>query len=232
MNLESTFSLLDPHFRLDLIERQLRPRGVVGSSLLETMMNVPRELFLPSKFFQHAYDDAHVPIGFHRLSYSPILVAMMTEAAELQGSDRVLDVGTGCGYPAAIASHLCHQVFTIEGEEDLYDDACDRFQTLGLKNVAILYGSKSFGFPQFGPYNAILLREIDEGNDIPPLLEQLALLGRIVFLRRYFDGREELIRITRLSSDTYIEESLGDLPTQSLLAQSIAATSIDADLSL
>jgi protein-L-isoaspartate(D-aspartate) O-methyltransferase len=230
-----------------MIEQQLRQRGIVlspplsgavgaSSSLLDAMFNIPRELFLPTRFFQHAYEDLAIPLGYQRYSYPPYVIAFMTEAAEVSPNDRVLDIGTGCGYPAAVLSRLVKNVFTLEPIEELYEEANDRFQDLGYHNVSSLYGDAQYGFPDYAPYNAIFVR--DAHTEISPmLLQQLAINGRmIVPLRRlqqdlsiekqpmdeegvYFSAespKEVLVRLTKVGDNMFIEETLMECDNNAL----------------
>ncbi len=227
-----TVPRVDPQHRQRMIEQQLRQRGIILNkhpsgnigSLMEAMFDIPRELFLPTRFFHQAYDDLAIPLGYQRYSYPPYVIAYMTEAAEVSPTDRVLDIGTGCGYPAAILSRLVKNVFTVEPVEELYEDAMDRFQDLGYRNVSIVYGDSRYGFPQYAPYNAIFIR--DAHTEISPyLLQQLAINGRmIVPLRKEStdeptvmdeegmcyrgEPQEVLVKLTKVGDNMFIEETL------------------------
>ena len=140
-----------------MIETQIRKRGVTSPRILEAMAAVRRHEFVPDQFRSDAYADKPLPIGDGQTISQPFMVAAMTEALELTGSERVLEVGTGSGYQAAVLSLLAREVFTIETHTSLALAAQERLTRLGYANVYVHNGDGSAGFPDAAPYDAILV---------------------------------------------------------------------------
>jgi protein-L-isoaspartate(D-aspartate) O-methyltransferase len=162
-----------------MIEKQLRRRGVRDSSALSAMAAVRREEFVPKEFRQRAYEDAPLPIGEGQTISQPYIVAAMSAALHLTGSERVLEIGTGCGYQAAILSHLSKIVFSIESRSELAATAAIRLERLGYANVHVHCGDGTLGLPDFAPFDAILVAAAAPG--VPePLRSQLAEGGRLI----------------------------------------------------
>jgi protein-L-isoaspartate(D-aspartate) O-methyltransferase len=166
--------------RAQMVARQLRARNIRSERVLEAMMAVRRHEFVSEEFRARAYDDAPLPIGEGQTISQPYMVASMTEALELTGSERVLEVGTGSGYQAAVLGRLAREVYTIESRAELAQAARERLARLGgYENVHVHAGDGSLGLPEFAPYDAILVAA--GAPEIPlPLVEQLAEGGRIV----------------------------------------------------
>jgi protein-L-isoaspartate(D-aspartate) O-methyltransferase len=143
--------------RRRMIETQIRKRGVSSPRVLEAMASVPRHEFVPLKFRNEAYADKPLPIGEGQTISQPYMVAAMTEALELSGSERVLEIGTGSGYQAAVLSLLVQQVITVENHTSLALAAQERLTNLGYENVHVHNGDGSAGFPDAAPYDAILV---------------------------------------------------------------------------
>jgi protein-L-isoaspartate(D-aspartate) O-methyltransferase len=143
--------------RRRMIEAQIRKRGVTSQRVLEAMAAVPRHEFVPAKFRDYAYADKPLPIGEGQTISQPYMVAAMTEALELTGSERVLEIGTGSGYQAAVLSLLVSQVITVESHTSLALAAQERLTNLGYANVHVHNGDGSAGFPDAAPYDAILV---------------------------------------------------------------------------
>jgi protein-L-isoaspartate(D-aspartate) O-methyltransferase len=140
-----------------MIETQIRKRGVSSPRVLEAMASVRRHEFVPVKFRNLAYADKPLPIGEGQTISQPYMVAAMTEALELDGSERVLEIGTGSGYQAAVLSLLARQVITVENHTSLALAAQERLTKLGYSNVHVHNGDGSAGFPDSAPYDAILV---------------------------------------------------------------------------
>jgi protein-L-isoaspartate(D-aspartate) O-methyltransferase len=165
--------------RLSMIETQIRRRGIKDSHVLAVMSSVPRQEFVPSEFRSRAYEDAPLPIGEDQTISQPYIVAAMTSALHLKGSERVLEIGTGCGYQAAILSSLAKEIITIEYRSELAAAASERLARLGYTNVHVHCGDGSLGLPEFAPFDAILVAA--GAPALPdPLMAQLAEGGRMV----------------------------------------------------
>jgi protein-L-isoaspartate(D-aspartate) O-methyltransferase len=162
-----------------MIENQLRRRGITDARVLVAMAAVPREDFVPDELRAHAYDDAPLPIGEGQTISQPYIVAAMTSALRLTGRECVLDIGTGCGYQAAVLSRLAADVFTVEWLAPLARDAAERLRRLGYANVHVHCGDGTLGLPEFAPYDAILVAAAAPLVP-PPLVAQLAEGGRMI----------------------------------------------------
>jgi protein-L-isoaspartate(D-aspartate) O-methyltransferase len=165
--------------RAEMIEKQLRRRGVDDSGVLAAMAAVRREEFVPKEFRQRAYEDAPLPIGEGQTISQPYIVAAMTAALHLTGNERVLEIGTGCGYQAAILSRLANIVFTIESRSKLASSAATRLERLGFENVHVHCGDGTLGLPELSPFDAILVAAA--APSVPePLRAQLAEGGQLI----------------------------------------------------
>lgn len=162
-----------------MVEHQLRARGIRDSRVLEAMLEVPRHLFVAPELLDCAYIDQPLPIGHGQTISQPYMVAAMTEALELEGTERVLEVGAGSGYQAAILGRLAREVIALEIEPSLAQSAAARLANLGFANVRVLAGDASGGYPQMAPYDAIVVSAA--ARTVPkPLLDQLAEGGRLL----------------------------------------------------
>jgi len=162
-----------------MVEEQLRRRGISDAAVLRAMERVPRHCFVPVECQRRAYDDEPLPIGHGQTISQPYIVAAMTAALHLTGRERVLEIGTGCGYQAAVLSVLAKDVFTIECVPELAREADERLAKLGYKNVRVEAGDGTRGLPEHAPFDAILVAAA--APSIPqPLLEQLADGGRMI----------------------------------------------------
>src|SRR5580704_11918650 len=165
--------------REEMLEKQLRRRGVHDSGVLSAMAAVRREEFVPKEFRQRAYEDAPLPIGEGQTISQPYIVAAMTAALHLTGSERILEIGTGCGYQAAILSRLGEMVFSIESRSELASSAAARLERLGYANVHIHCGDGTLGLPELAPFDAILVAAAAPA--VPePLRAQLAEGARLI----------------------------------------------------
>lgn len=165
--------------RRSMIETQLRRRGVSDPAVLAAMAAVPRHEFVPADFRHRAYEDAPLPIGDGQTISQPYIVAAMTVALRLNGKGRVLEIGAGCGYQAAVLASMAENVFTIEYRADLATSAAERLASLGYTNVHVHCGDGTLGLPEFAPFDAILVAAAAPA--VPePLLAQLAEEGRMV----------------------------------------------------
>jgi|ERR1035438_10269220 protein-L-isoaspartate(D-aspartate) O-methyltransferase len=165
--------------RRSMIETQIHRRGIKDSAVLAAMTLVPRHEFVPAEFRKRAYEDAPLPIGEGQTISQPYMVAAMTAALHLGGGECVLEIGTGCGYQAAILSSLAKQVITIEYRSELATAASDRLSRLGYANVHVHCGDGTLGLPEFAPFDAILVAA--GAPALPgPLMAQLREGGRMV----------------------------------------------------
>jgi|SRR5581483_3158061 len=160
------------------IKDQLVARGIISPPVLQAFRDIPREEFLPEDKRDQAWFDGPVPIGHDSTISQPYIVALMTQLLDLQGTEKVLEVGTGSGYQAAILSKLAKKVYSIDLKPELTAEAKDRAKKLGLDNVIFLSGDGSAGYPEAAPYDAIV---VTAGSPkIPqPLIAQLKLGGKM-----------------------------------------------------
>ena len=162
-----------------MVESQIRRRGVTDSRVLAALGKVPRHRFVPQHLWDQAYNDYPLPIGEDQTISQPYIVALMTEALELTGQEKVLELGTGSGYQAAILAELAAQVFTIERLSSLAHVAERTLAGLGYTNVMVLVTDGTLGWPEEAPFDAILVTA-GSPQVPPPLVEQLAMEGRLV----------------------------------------------------
>lgn len=165
--------------RQRMVDEQLCKRDIRDPRVLDAMRSVPRHLFVPPEHRHLAYHDGPLPIGGGQTISQPYIVALMTQLLELEGQEKVLEVGTGSGYQAAVLSHLVQEVHSIEREASLAEGALRVIQALGLDNVHVYTGDGSAGLEAHAPYDAVLVTAA--APDVPPgLLQQLADGGRLV----------------------------------------------------
>lgn len=191
-----------------MVDVQLARRGIRDVRVLDAMRRVPRERFLEAGFEEFAYEDGALPIANGQTISQPYIVAAMTEAAELKPTDKVLEVGTGSGYGAAVASRLAEIVHTIERHASLARAAAARLDALGYANCRVHTGDGTRGLPDEAPFDAILVTA--GGPSVPDALKrQLALGGRLVIPVGNFEDEQSLLRITRRTATDYDEETFG-----------------------
>ncbi len=162
-----------------MVRTQLIPRGIKDERVLDAMKKVPRHLFVDESIQHRAYDDMALSIGEGQTISQPYMVAVMTELLELKGTERVLEIGTGSGYQAAILAELSKEVYTIDRIAALSERAAERFQSLGYKNIHVKVGDGTLGWPEEAPFDGII---ITAGTPkIPePLTDQLSDGGIII----------------------------------------------------
>ena len=162
-----------------MVREQIEPRGVTDPRVLDAMRRVPRHLCVPPDYRDLAYSDGPLPIGHGQTISQPYIVAYMTALLRLKGDEKVLEIGTGSGYQAAVLAHLAREVHTVERIPALAEQAAERLRQLGYTNVTVHLGDGTLGLPQFAPYDAILVTAA--APQVPQsLLEQLADGGRLV----------------------------------------------------
>jgi protein-L-isoaspartate(D-aspartate) O-methyltransferase len=190
-----------------MITAQLRRRGVRDARVLDAMANVPREAFVSAGTEEFAYEDGPLPIGEGQTISQPYIVATMAEAAELEPGDRMLEVGAGSGYAAAIFSRLAGHVFAVERHASLTEAARARCRALGYHNITLKTGDGSIGWLEEAPFDAIL---VAAGVPKPPgaLKQQLKIGGRLIVPVGERD-EQRLLRIRRTGEETFQEDDLG-----------------------
>ena len=196
--------------REEMVERQIRARGVRSPRVLEAMRAVRREGYVPSYLGEFAYEDTPLPIEEEQTISQPYIVAFMTEALELEGGEKVLEIGTGSGYAAAVLGEVAGEVFTIERHQRLADTARERLADDGYRNVRVRCGDGTLGWPEEAPFDAIVVAA--GGPEVPhSLREQLAVGGRLVIPVGETVGYQKLKRVRRVAEDRFEEEELGDV---------------------
>ncbi|MBS0204555.1 MAG: protein-L-isoaspartate(D-aspartate) O-methyltransferase [Planctomycetes bacterium] len=203
--------------RKRLIET-VRGRGITDEVVLQAMIDVPREEFVSDELREFAYRDAPLPIGSGQTISQPFIVGLMTAAAELAPDDRVLEIGTGCGYAAAVLSRIVKEVYTVERIEDLARSAGARLKRLGFHNVHVRHADGTLGWPEQAPFDAIIVTA--GGPQVPPpLLQQLRIGGRLVIPVGDERTEQELIRVVRRGSDDFERTNLGGVLFVPLIGQ-------------
>jgi protein-L-isoaspartate(D-aspartate) O-methyltransferase len=193
-----------------MIEQAIVGRGVRSQRVLDAMRSVPREAFLPPSMEEFAYEDAPLPIAAGQTISQPYIVALMMEALELSGGEKVLEVGTGSGYAAAVLSHLAKHVYSVERIGQLAEKASSTLADLGIVNVRVLHGDGTHGWAEHAPYDAIV---VAAGGPVVPetLKRQLRVGGRLVMPVGSDVHVQELVRVIRRSHDEYTTEDLADV---------------------
>ncbi|MEY2714657.1 MAG: hypothetical protein RIT24_1000, partial [Planctomycetota bacterium] len=196
--------------RAQMVERQLRARGIRDARVLGAMGEVPREKFVPARHHDLSYEDAPLPIEEGQTISQPYIVALMVEAAKVAAGDRVLEVGAGSGYASAVLSRLAKEVFAIEWHQALATLAATRLELLGYDNVHTMHGDGTLGWPDRAPFDVIIVSA--GGPDVPqPLLAQLAIGGRLVIPVGIDPRSQELLLITRTAEHAFDRSSLGSV---------------------
>lgn len=194
-----------------MVDSQLVRRGVKNAAVLESMRKVPRHLFVPQQLWSSAYEDTPLPIGQGQTISQPYIVAFMAEAAQIQKNDKILEVGSGCGYSAAVLSNLGKAVYTIESVKDLFNGASRRLTPEhGYDNVHVFYGDGSVGLSENAPYDAIIVTAA--APSIPRSLKaQLNINGRLIIPVKTNSIGESLFRVTKRAENVFEEEALLDV---------------------
>jgi protein-L-isoaspartate(D-aspartate) O-methyltransferase len=195
--------------RYHMVDTQLVGRGITSIKVLEATRNVPRHLFVPHQLWDQAYTDSPLPIGMGQTISQPFIVAYMTQAANLQPSDKVLEIGTGCGYAAAIASTVSSEVYTVETIKELVQIAQPRLTELGYHNVHCFHSDGSVGLPSHAPFDVII---VTAGAPTLPkfLIEQLSPNGRMI-IPVSKGSHEELLCVKKNEQDNITTEHLMDV---------------------
>lgn len=191
-----------------MVDRQIVKRGIRSERVLAVMRRIPREEFVSRELRGQAYKDGPLPIEAGQTISQPFVVALMAEAAEVAPGDRVLEIGTGSGYAAAVLGALAERVYTVERHAELAETARTRLAALGSDNVEVRLGDGTLGWPEAAPFDAILAAA--GGPEIPEVLKvQLAVGGRLVMPVGRDPGHQQLIKLTRRSTTEFATEDLG-----------------------
>jgi len=191
-----------------MVAEQIEPRGVSDPRVLQAMRQVPRERFVDPDYADHAYEDRPLPIAEGQTISQPFIVALMAQAAQIKPTDRVLEIGSGSGYGAAVLSELAMRVWSIERHPKLARMAGSRIAELGRANATVLRADGSNGWPMAAPFDAIIVTA--GGPVIPELLkQQLVIGGRLIIPVGEHGDVQTLMRATRLSAAEWAEEDLG-----------------------
>lgn len=196
--------------RGEMVATQIEARGVSDPRVLAAMRAVPREDFVAPDWRSHAFDDNPLPIAAGQTISQPYIVAFMAEALQLQGDERVLEIGTGSGYAAAVLGRLAKEVHTVECIAKLADTAAAILAAQGAHNVRVHHADGSLGWPEAAPYDAIVVTAA--GPEVPAALKaQLAVGGRLVMPVGAPEGRQRLVRVTRSGARDERQETLMDV---------------------
>ena len=191
-----------------MVERQIARRGVRDRYVLDAMARIPREEFVAAHQREFAYDDMPLPIEAGQTISQPYIVALMLEAAQMRPGDRVLEIGAGSGYAAAVIAAIAGQVYAIERQPVLADLARQRFMHLGYGNIELRLGDGSGGWPEAAPFDAILVAA--SAPRVPEALQrQLAAGGRLVLPVGDILGGQRLLQVVRLGDDAFQRHDLG-----------------------
>ena len=204
--------------RREMVEHQIAARGVRSELVLEAMRKVPREEFLPSHLREFAYEDTPLPIAEGQTISQPYIVALMADALLLRGGERVLDIGTGSGYAAAVLAEIAGQVYSVERIGQLAEKAAVTLAAMRCDNVHVMHGDGTKGWPEHAPYDAIVVAA--GGPKIPESLQlQLKVGGRLVMPVGTEVRAQELVRVTRVSATEFRREDLADVRFVPLLGK-------------
>jgi protein-L-isoaspartate(D-aspartate) O-methyltransferase len=191
-----------------MVRHQIEGRGVRDLRVLAAMREVPREAFVPPGLQEFAYEDSPLPIEAGQTISQPFIVAEMIESLELRGGERVLDIGTGSGYAAAVLARIAGEVYSVERHAELVELARARFAELGIHNVHVLHGDGTLGWPEHAPYDAVVAAA--GGPDVPSALrDQLKVGGRLVIPIGPTPREQKLIRETKVASRKMSRTDLG-----------------------
>jgi protein-L-isoaspartate(D-aspartate) O-methyltransferase len=201
-----------------MVARDIAGRGVRDERVLAAMRRVAREAFVPESLREAAYDDMPLPIGGGQTISQPYIVAFMVEALQLNGGEKVLEIGTGSGYAAAVLAEIAGEVTTVERLRSLADRAAEIFTQLGYQHIRVLHGDGTLGWPEYAPYDAIVVTA--GGPQVPEALkQQLALGGRLVIPVGSGQDSQDLVRVTRRSATAFAVEEIGGVRFVPLIGQ-------------
>ncbi len=196
--------------RKNMVSEQIVRRGISDQKVLDAMTEVPRHFFVPKKLIRQAYTDHPVPIGEGQTISQPYIVALMTERLGLKGEEKILEIGTGSGYQAAILSKIAKEVFTIEIKEKLFKKATQLFQSIGFTSIKTRSGDGYFGWQEAAPFDCIMITAAV--NHIPPpLLKQLKNGGKLILPLGNPFSFQNLVLVTKIDDDYTVKQITGVL---------------------
>jgi protein-L-isoaspartate(D-aspartate) O-methyltransferase len=194
--------------REEMVQRQIAGRGINDARLLAAMRQVPRDAFVPGHLAAMAYQDTPLPIGAGQTISQPYIVALMIAAAEVEPGDKVLEIGAGSGYAAAVIGRIASEVIAIERHAELAALARARMERLGYGNVRIIHGDGSAGWPEEAPYDAILAAA--SGSHVPDALKRQLAPGAVLVMPIGEPGSvQSLVKVTRTGAEDFSQEDLG-----------------------
>ncbi len=196
--------------RKEMVSTQIRLRGVSNKDVLSAMIEVPRHSFVPKKLVSQAYEDHPVPIGQGQTISQPYVVALMTESLKLKGDERVLEIGTGSGYQAAILARVAKEVYSIEIKERLYKKASKVLQSMGFTNVKTRHGDGYFGWAEAAPFDCIMITAAID-HIPPPVLKQLKKGGRLILPLGNPFSYQNLSLVTKYDNNYSVRQITGVL---------------------
>ena len=196
------------HLRRDMVREQIEARGIRDARVLKAMRHVPRDAFIPDEMVPHAYSDTALPIASGQTISQPYVVAWMTSLLELHADARVLEIGTGSGYAAAVLAQVAAEVFTVERHASLSASAERVLSELGYDNVRVRCADGTRGWPEQAPFDGIV---VAAGGPVVPesLRRQLAVGARLVIPVGESQQTQAMVRVTRTGTDTWESEDLG-----------------------
>jgi protein-L-isoaspartate(D-aspartate) O-methyltransferase len=194
--------------RLEMVRRQIEARGIEDPRVLEAMRTIPRHLFVPEGIRTRAYQDYPLPIGEGQTISQPYIVALMTELLEAEPDDRILEIGTGSGYQAAVLSPLVAEVYSIEIKLPLHERAAGTLEELGFDNVITRHGDGYYGWQEAAPFDGIIITAAVD-HVPPPLLQQLADEGRIVLPLGHPFSLQYLVVVSKHGDDYRVRQISG-----------------------
>jgi protein-L-isoaspartate(D-aspartate) O-methyltransferase len=193
--------------RKRMIEQQIEARDVQDSKVLSAMFKVPRHLFVPEEQIPYAYEDCALSIGHEQTISQPYIVAFMTDALKLDGKEKILEIGTGSGYQAAVLGEIVSEVYTIEIVEPLAQNAAGLLKKLGYQNIHVKYGDGYQGWEEHAPFDAIIVTCAPE--HIPqPLQKQLKVGGRMIIPVGSQGWGQELVYLEKVSEDKIVHKNV------------------------
>lgn len=196
--------------RKKMVDYQIRRRGISNQKVLSAMALIPRHLFVPAELINQAYDDHPLPIGQGQTISQPYIVALMTESLQLKGGERVLEIGTGSGYQAAILAKTAKEVYTIEIKEKLFKKADKLLQSMDFNNVQSRHGDGYFGWAEAAPFDGIMITAAVD-HIPPPLLKQLKDRGRLILPLGNPFSYQNLSLVTKNKDDYSVRQITGVL---------------------
>ena len=196
--------------RHHMVETTIKERGVSDPKVLSAMQTVPRHCFVPQDLVPAAYADRPLPIGEGQTISQPYVVALMTEILQLEKGQRVLEIGTGSGYQAAVLAQITTHVYSIEIKQKLYEKAAKTLKTLGYNTIQLRHGDGYFGWPEAAPFDAIMITAAVD-HIPPPLLKQLKEGGRLALPLGSPFSYQNLVLVTKQDNDLIVKQITGVL---------------------